>query len=119
LPAPDAWLIRHLTQDHEAAQVVALVQRFAALLRERGGDMQVTGANFDRWLDDALTGGVSAVETFARGLARDATAVRAALTTPWSNGQTEGQITKLKLLKRRMYGRANLDLLQRRMLLAA
>jgi transposase len=46
-------------------------------------------------------------------------AVRAALTTPWSNGQTEGQITKLKLLKRQMYGRANFDLLRRRVLLAA
>jgi transposase len=46
----------------------------------------------------------------------DHTAVRAALSLPWSNGQTEGQITRLKLLKRQMYGRANLDLLRLRML---
>ena len=43
----------------------------------------------------------------------------AALTTPWSNGQSEGQITKVKLLKRRMYGRANFDLLRCRVLLAS
>jgi transposase len=52
-------------------------------------------------------------------LLQDGAAVRAALTTRWSNGQAEGQITKLKLLKRSMYGRAGFDLLRRRMLLAA
>jgi transposase len=45
--------------------------------------------------------------------------VRAALTTSWSNGQTEGQITRLKLIKRSMYGRASPNLLRRRVLLAA
>jgi hypothetical protein len=64
------------------------------------------------------SGGVSAVETFAAGLEQDRAAVRAALTTPWSNGQAEGQITRLKLLKRQMYGRAGFDLLRRRVLLA-
>ena len=46
-------------------------------------------------------------------------AVKAALTEPWSNGQTEGQNTKLKLVKRQMYGRAGLDLLKARLLGAA
>jgi transposase len=59
------------------------------------------------------------VETFAAGLAQDGAAVRAALTRPWSSGQAEGQITRLKLLKRQMYGRAGLDLLRHRALLAA
>ena len=59
------------------------------------------------------------METFAAGLEQDGTAIRAALTTPRSNGQTEGQVTRLKLLKRRMYGRAGLDLLRHRALLAA
>jgi transposase len=53
------------------------------------------------------------------GLEQDGAAVRAALTTPWSNGQAEGQITRLKLVKRQMYGRARFDLLRRRVLLAA
>lgn len=49
----------------------------------------------------------------------DGTAVRAALIQPWSSGQTEGQITRLKLLKRQSYGHAGFDLLRRRVLLAA
>ncbi|HEY0776885.1 MAG TPA: transposase, partial [Gemmatirosa sp.] len=119
LPAADACIVRHLAQDDEAARVMALAQRFAALLRDRTGDVHVMRTAFDQWLDGALSCGVRAVETFARGLAQDGAAVRAALTTPWSNGQTEGQVTKLKLLKRQMYGRAKLDLLRRRLLLAA
>ena len=59
------------------------------------------------------------METFAAGLQQEMAAVRAALTLPWSSGQTEGHITKLKLIKRQMYGRANFDLLRRRVLLAA
>ena len=45
-------------------------------------------------------------------IGRDRSAVQAAITLPWSNGQTEGQITKLKLLKRQMYGRGKIYLLQ-------
>jgi transposase len=70
-------------------------------------------------LDEARTCGVRSVETFANGLEQDGGAVRAAPTTPWSNAQSEGQITKLKLLKRQMYGRASFDLLRRRVLLVA
>jgi transposase len=50
------------------------------------------------------------------GLRRDLSAVRAALTSEWSNGQTEGQVNRLKLIKRQMYGRAKLDLLRQRVL---
>lgn len=73
---------------------------------------------FEAWLGEARRCGVRAVETFAEGLEQDGDAVRAALTTPWSNAQAEGQITKLKLLKRQMYGRASFDLLRHRALLA-
>ena len=59
------------------------------------------------------------METFAAGLEHDGAAVRAALTTPWSNGQTKDQVNRLKTLKRQMYGRAGLDPLRRRMLFAA
>ena len=58
----------------------------------------------------------SLIASFASGIARDRAAVRAAITEPWSNGQTEGQITKLKLVKRQMYGRGKLDLLQARLI---
>ena len=76
-------------------------------------------AGLEAWLADARSSGVRAVGTFAAGLERDGAAVRAALATPWSNGQAEGQVTRLKLLKRQMYGRAGLDLLRHRTLLAA
>ena len=59
------------------------------------------------------------METFAAGLEGDSGAISAALTTPWSNGQTEGQVNRLKLIKHQMFGHASFDLLRRRVLLAA
>jgi transposase len=53
--------------------------------------------------------------SFGKGLAADQSVVAAAMTHPWSNGQTEGQITKLKLVRRQMYGRGKLDLLRARL----
>jgi transposase len=57
--------------------------------------------------------------SFEKGIAADLAAVTAALTEPWSNGQTEGQLTKLKLVKRQMYGRARLDLFRARLVVPA
>jgi transposase len=54
---------------------------------------------------------VQSRSSFASGFAKDEAAVRAAITSPWSNGQTEGQITRLKLVRRQMYGRGKIDLL--------
>lgn len=71
------------------------------------------------WLERAERCAVASVRDFAVGIRRDLEAVRAALTLIWSNGQTEGQVTKVKLLKRQMYGRASLPLLRQRLLLAA
>ena len=70
-------------------------------------------AELDPWITDASA---SLIASFANGITRDRRAVRAAITEPWSNGQTEGQITKLKLVKRQMYGRGKLDLLQARLI---
>jgi len=72
-----------------------------------------TIADLTPWIERAR---VSLVASFARGVANDEVAVRAAITSPWSNGQTEGQITRLKLVKRQMYGRGKLDLLQARLI---
>jgi transposase len=70
-------------------------------------------ADLDPWLDRAKS---TLVASFANGVVKDRLAVRAAIALPWSNGQTEGQITKLKLVKRQMYGRGKLDLLQARVI---
>lgn len=70
-------------------------------------------AKLDAWLEGAKA---SLVGSFANGIQKDIAAVRNAIISPWSNGQTEGQITKLKLIKRQMYGRAKIDLLQARLI---
>jgi hypothetical protein len=71
------------------------------------------------WLEQAEASSLPAFRDFAAGLCRDERAVKAALTEQWSNGQTEGQVTKLKMLKRQMYGHASVGLLRQRLLLAA
>ena len=63
--------------------------------------------------------GCHELASFAAGVARDISAVRAAITKPRSNGQTEGQITRLELIKWQMYSRAKIDLLQARLVGAA
>ena len=72
----------------------------------------------DPWLQRAQDGAVASLRRFAERLSADHDAVRAAVTLDWSNGQTEGQINRLKAIKRQMYGRAGLDLLERRFLMA-
>lgn len=84
--------------------------RFRAILR--GGDIE----KLDTWLDDARRSGIYAMQRFALTLRQDLDAVRNALTEPWSNGQMEGQISRLKTLKRAMYGRAGVELLRAWML---
>ena len=71
-----------------------------------------TAARLDAWLQAAKT---SLVSSFANGVEKDIAAGRNAIISPWSNGQTEGQITRLKLIRRQMYSRAKLDLLQARL----
>jgi transposase len=71
-----------------------------------------TSTDLEPWITDATPG---LLGSFAKGIVQDRAGVHAALTQPWSNGQTEGQNTRLKLVKRQMYGRAKLDLLQARL----
>lgn len=69
------------------------------------------------WIDRATASTVPAeIQRFARGLLPEYDAIAAALALPWSNGQTDGQINRLKLVKRQMYGHAKLDLLGQRFL---
>jgi transposase len=88
----------------EAREITAA---FHAMIRKK------THAELEPWLKRARA---SLVASFANGITKDKAAVNAAIISSWSNGQTEGQITKLKLVKRQMYGRAKLDLLQARLI---
>ena len=115
-------LVTRVRQDGEAATVADLARRFCHFVRrgticgrQAGSVLQ----DLDTWLTEARTCGLRIVESFAAVLDQDGAAVRAALTLPWSSGQAEGQINRLKQLKRAMYGRASLDLLRPRLILAA
>jgi len=92
-----------------------LVQDFASLVRERERWAQDTTA-LTSWVRVATDAGIPELRSFAAGLLRDWAAVQAALSSPWSNGQTEGQVNRLKMLKRQMFGRASFDLLRKRVL---
>lgn len=96
----------------EAMVAQALVEEFAAVLKER--DV----AGWYDWLHRAEECGIAELRAVARGMWLDRPAVEAAVATEWSNGQTEGQVNRLKVLKRSMYGRAKFDLLRQRMLYA-
>jgi hypothetical protein len=87
-----------------------LAMRFNGILRGRKADP------LPAWIDDAIETDLAPIVRFARTLNRDIDAVRNAIEMEWSNGQAEGQINRLKTLKRAMYGRAGPNLLRARML---
>ncbi len=100
-----------IRQASETAETIYhLVQGFLQLVRTR------TGEHLDSWMRTVRACHIRELNSFVSGLERDKAAVVAGLTLPYSNGQVEGQITKLKLIKRMMYGRAGFALLRQRVL---
>jgi transposase len=90
-----------------------LAREFAGLVRQR------QAREWDNWMTKVQGAGVAReLSGFAEGLKQDEAAVKAALSLEWSNGPVEGQINRLKLLKRQLYGRTGFDLLRRRFLQA-
>lgn len=89
---------------------IQLAQEFLRMIHDR----QVN--ELMDWLKRTRECGIDALKSFVNGLESDLNAVKAALSLPWSNGPTEGNINRLKLIKRQMYGRANFDLLRKRVL---
>jgi transposase len=124
-PAPSARRIaRMMTSEREqaaSARIAATITRAlpelvtARDLMDRFHDLiqHRKRADLETWIAEAAS---SLLASFVSGIVSDQVAVQAALEEPWSNGQTEGQNTKLKLVKRQMYGRAKLDLLRARLL---
>jgi transposase len=70
----------------------------------------------DPWIEEFLQCSMADLVNFATGLQREQAAIFNAIHETWSNEQTEGQVTRLKLIKRKMYGRANFDLLRQSVL---
>jgi transposase len=128
-PRPVCWLLLRptavLTEEEQAyithlyhacpqiAVAEALVEEFATLLRERDVD------GLYSWLHGVALSGIRELQAVAHGLWLDRSAVEAAVRTDWSSGQVEGQVNRLKVLKRVMFGRAKFDLLRQRVLHAA
>jgi transposase len=95
----------------ELASSRRLAQRFMVLVRER------RGAQLEEWIADVQSTGPPELRGFSRNLHRDWLAVHAGFTVHWSSGPVEGNINRLKLIKRQMFGRAKFDLLRKRVLL--
>jgi transposase len=95
------------------ARACELSEAFLTLVRERRGN------DLEAWMAEAMHSGIDALARFARGLQDDLSAITAGFTLEWSHGVTEGQIHRLKLVKRQGYGWAGLALLRQRVLQAA
>lgn len=98
------------TVDPGTAEIYALAQSFGVMIRNRMAD------GLDDWLCQTKQCVVGEFQRFAESLQRDYEAVKAALQFAWSNGRVEGHVNRLKFIKRQSYGRANFDLLRRRVL---
>jgi transposase len=123
-----AWLLLRAPEDLESheqdwlnalkqtcptvIQVHELAQQFLKMVKNR------LVAELPIWLQTAQGSSLTDLRNFAMGLRRDFEAVSNALKLPWSNGPTEGQVHRLKMIKRQMYGRAKFDLLRKRVLLS-
>lgn len=95
----------------ELAELRAQLNAFAEMMASRRKDLQT-------WIATAIAAGLPELQSFVTGLRRDQDAVTAGLTLPWSSGVVEGHISRVTMRKRHMYGRAGVDLLRRRILLA-
>lgn len=108
----ESTTLARIQQHPEVARAWELAQEFVILVRQRKPEA------FDSWLTACATSGSAELQSFAKGLEQEYASIRAALSEPWSSGQVEGQVTRLKSIKRQMYGRANVDLLRQRVLAA-
>jgi transposase len=105
-----AVLERMIAADPQVALSVDLARQFMTMFRHRKVD------SLDPWMESVKASRIPALVGFVSGLQKDLAAVRNALRYAWSQGQTEGQVNRLKFIKRSMYGRANFDLLRKRVL---
>jgi transposase len=109
-PADKDRLVQLHAQHAELAEAIELAQDFVQLVHKRRPQQR------DAWLTRATKSPLVAFQRFATRLCEDYEAVKAGVILPWSTGPVEGHINRLKMLKRAMFGRANFDLLRKRIL---
>jgi len=110
-PGDQARLAVILSSCPELSALSEHIRAFARIMTER------RGRELETWMAAVTASGQPDLRSFVTGLRRDQDAVTAGLTVPWSSGVVEGHVNRIKMLKRQMYGRANPDLLRRRVLL--
>jgi transposase len=108
--AEQQWVQAIMKDQPEITAAENLAQQFRDIVKNR------KAADLDAWLKSAEASGIPEINGFVVGVRRDHAAVVAGIERPWSNGQVEGQVHRLKLLKRQMYGRSGFILLRRRVL---
>lgn len=106
----ESLLARMSEGQPKLTETITLARKFAEIVRQQQVDQ------WDAWLERASQSEYLLWQNFAENLKQDEQAIRAGLQYTWSNGQTEGQVNRLKCLKRMMYGRAKDDLLRKRVL---
>ncbi|MDN7247101.1 transposase [Planococcus shenhongbingii] len=87
-----------------------LVHSFHQLFQDKKSE------GFMAWLEKQERGTFSFIQTFVQGILQDLSAVKLSIEQPWSNGPVEGQVNRLKMIKRMMYGRAGFQVLRNRVL---
>lgn len=113
LPEAKKQMLERLKKNSDLTTGCGLAQQFLDLVRQRRPE------DLGPWLEACLASGLRELVTFAVGLQREVVNVRAAVELPYSNGVAEGNVTRLKQIRRAMYGRGNFDLLRIRVLVAA
>jgi transposase len=113
--------LKRLKTIHRATErCCTLFEQFAGMLRDKEHKSEERShSQLKEWTDQAKSSGIAELKAFAVKLCQDMEAVVAAMVLPYSQGQTEGRINKLKLVKRLMYGRGKFDLLRQRVLYEA
>src|SRR5215207_10086233 len=117
----ETYTLKRLKTVHRLTErCCTLFEEFAGMLRDKEPrHKEQARRSFEGWTERAKASGVAELRAFAVKLLQDTEAVMAAMVLSYSQGQTEGRINKLKLVKRSMYGRGKFDLLRQRVLYAA
>ncbi|MEV4734615.1 ISL3 family transposase [Saccharopolyspora sp. NPDC049426] len=114
LTSEDATILRTIRKRNtDLNRLTSHVEDFAIMMT------RIEGHRLDSWISAVEKDSLTAIASFARNLRRDIDAVRNGLTLPYSSGPVEGHVNRIKMIKRQMFGRANLDLLRKRTLLQA
>ena len=113
--------LRRLKKVHRITErCCILFEEFAVMLRDKDDrNKEQAHRRLEAWTERVKASGIAELKAFAVKLLQDTDAVVAAMTLPYSQGQTEGRVNKLKLVKRSMYGRGKFDLLRQRVLYEA